>query len=92
MDCAYCYYPNDDEERFCARCGAAVGVSPEKLPQQAPPAPLDLGSAELKQLEAMEAAAAQGRAMGTRGVMPAGEQPLLGGRYRLKDFFLSVNS
>lgn len=87
MDCAHCYYPNDDEERFCARCGAAVGLSPEKLPLQAPPAPLDLGSAEIRQLEAMEAAAAQGRAMGTRGVVaPAGaggEQPLLGGRYRL---------
>ena len=39
MDCAFCYYPNEDDTRFCVRCAAALGVAEDRLPSEAPPAP-----------------------------------------------------
>ena len=39
MDCPSCYYPNEDDARFCIRCAAALGVSPQQLPSEPPPAP-----------------------------------------------------
>ena len=39
MDCSSCYYPNEDDARFCSRCAAALGVSLQQLPSEPPPAP-----------------------------------------------------
>jgi len=39
VDCAFCYYPNDDGARFCVRCAAALGVPVEQLPAAPPPQP-----------------------------------------------------
>ena len=99
MDCAFCYYPNDDESRFCGRCAAPVGISIARLPTQPPPAP-ELGGSEQALAdaagvgstqalaEALEASEAQRQALGApQGAAletPAGGgPPLLGGRYRL---------
>ena len=76
MDCALCYYPNDDEARFCSRCAAALGVPVSRLPTEPPPAP---PASELDAADALEAAQATHEAMGSRG----GPGPLLGDRYRL---------
>ena len=99
MDCAFCYYPNDEESRFCGRCAAPIGISVARLPTQPPPAPeltaseqaladaAELGSSQAL-AEALAAAEAQRAALGG-GAAPstAGSagagEPLLGGRYRL---------
>ncbi|HNN91889.1 MAG TPA: serine/threonine-protein kinase [Pseudomonadota bacterium] len=47
MDCSSCYYPNEDDARFCIRCAAALGVSLQQLPVQPPPVPADLDKAKL---------------------------------------------
>jgi len=39
VDCPSCYYPNEDDARFCIRCAAALGVSLQQLPSEPPPAP-----------------------------------------------------
>ena len=39
MDCAQCYYPNDDDSRFCVRCATPLGVPLSQLPTQLAPAP-----------------------------------------------------
>ncbi|MBL9003925.1 MAG: protein kinase [Myxococcales bacterium] len=39
MDCPSCYYPNEEDARFCIRCAAALGVSLQQLPSEPPPAP-----------------------------------------------------
>jgi serine/threonine-protein kinase len=95
MDCAFCYYPNDDESRFCGRCAAPIGISVARLPTQPPPAPelggseqaladaAELGSSQAL-AEALAAAEAQRAAVGGAVAAIGGEaQALLGGRYRL---------
>jgi serine/threonine-protein kinase len=99
MDCAFCYYPNDDESRFCGRCAAPVGIPVARLPTESPLAPgpggpggIDhtlaaVGSTQ-ELAEALAAAEAQREALGGEpGAAPlpaAGDGlSLLGGRYRL---------
>ena len=98
MDCAFCYYPNDEESRFCGRCAAPIGISVARLPTQPPPAPeltvseqaladaAELGSSQAL-ADALAAAAAQRAAMGAAASPVAGSageaEALLGGRYRL---------
>lgn len=72
MDCAFCYYPNDEDARFCARCAAALGVPLDRLPSEAPPAPAADDLAAIEALAAGSTAGSHGRAL-----------PVLGGRYRL---------
>lgn len=78
MDCATCYYPNEEDARFCARCAAPLSVSPARLPTEPAPAPepliadallhgSGLGTPEEAAealAEALAAAEAQRRAMG----------------------------
>lgn len=96
MDCAFCYYPNDDGSRFCGRCAAPVGIPVSQLPTQ-PPEPDLLGSEQALAAavelgspqalaEALAAAEAQRSALGGPAVASAAvaDAPaLLGGRYRL---------
>lgn len=94
MDCSTCYYPNEDEARFCIRCAAALGVPVSRLPTEPPAAPSpevteliagsgDLGSPQLlaQALEGSNPRRTQGFGTG-QGRAPSG-QTLLGGRYRL---------
>ncbi len=60
MDCASCYYPNDEEARFCVRCAAALGVPVERLPSTASPQPL------AHELDAAEALTQNGQLLGDR--------------------------
>jgi serine/threonine-protein kinase len=46
VDCSSCYYPNEDDARFCIRCAAALGVSLQQLPSEPPPVPADLAHAK----------------------------------------------
>ncbi len=95
MDCSTCFYPNDDEARFCVRCAAALGVAVSRLPTEPPEAPspavaeLIAGSGDLGAPQAL-AQALQGTTTPSRGRGLGGafggashEPPLLGGRYRL---------
>lgn len=56
MDCAFCYYPNEDEARFCVRCAAALGVPVERLPVTPPPPP---GDDELRAAEFLDKSSGQ---------------------------------
>ncbi len=56
MDCAFCYYPNDDEVRFCVRCAKALGVPVARLPVTPAPPPLDC---ELSAADTLGAAGGQ---------------------------------
>jgi serine/threonine-protein kinase len=85
MDCATCYYPNEDEARFCARCAAPLSVPVSRLPTEAAPAPEPVvadallhgsgfGSPEQAAealAEALAAAEAQRQAMGAPRAEPA---------------------
>ena len=85
MDCATCYYPNEDEARFCARCAAPLSVPVSRLPTEAAPAPEPVvadallhgsgfGSPEQAAealAEALAAAEAQRLAMGAPREAPA---------------------
>ncbi len=83
MDCAFCYYPNDEESRFCGRCAAPIGISVARLPTHAPPAPeltineqaladaAELGSSQAL-ADALAAAAAQRAALGIAAPAAAG--------------------
>jgi serine/threonine protein kinase len=63
VDCAFCYYPNDDEARFCVRCAAPLGVPVERLPSAPPPAPRP---EELATADAIAAGTAPGQVLGER--------------------------
>jgi serine/threonine-protein kinase len=80
VDCAFCYYPNDEGVRFCVRCAASIGVPVEQLPSVAPPAPHE-SAAGADELAGAEALAAAG--VGRGAAAERGPRPILGGRYRL---------
>jgi len=78
MDCSTCFYPNDDETRFCTRCAAPLGMSVTQLPVEPSNAP----AREIAEMFAggvHEAKAALRRQGGAGGL----DASLLGGKYRL---------
>ncbi len=92
MDCSTCFYPNDDEARFCTRCAAPLGISISRLPTEAPDAPHpaitemiagsgDLGSPQGLAFAIQGAGAVPGRSPTSIGA--PSDLSLLGGRYRL---------
>lgn len=91
MDCSTCFYPNDDEARFCTRCAAPLGVPVSRLPTEAPAAPhpaiaeMIAGSGDLGTPQGLaEAIQGAGAVPGRGGIGFGGtDLSLLGGRYRL---------
>lgn len=90
MDCSTCFYPNDDEARFCTRCAAPLGISISRLPTEAPAAPhpaiteMIAGSGDLGSPQGLtEALQGAGAVPGRGGLGAAPDLSLLGGRYRL---------
>lgn len=83
MDCSTCFYPNDEETRFCSRCAAPLGVALGHLPVEPPGPPREgdvFAQGDCLTAEASKTAAQTTNANANMGLRSV---PLLDGRYRL---------